>query len=321
MCAFSKSPDHSDLPSPRLIPPQLVGLGPYHHLQPQLLEMERVKLEVGTKLHKESSGSSFIELTKKLTDLHLYVRAMPSARRPSSRHLFLLGLADHAGKKLAEDAILRDVMVLENQISIFFLAKMVTVTCTPLEVAERKTVEENFLHMLVGFCKSLAAQRDETVPVDKALKRAHLLDLLYIMVVKKEDEFKIDIPDDIISIEEHKIELLESLDGVVPPSNNNGRTAPPAFISMTEGVLNMLRSPSLPFAEKIRLHAMMAQGIMKILSQQIGASALDSFGHEEAPPEEKALIPTASSLAKAGVKFRRTNYVEETLFDEKTQHI
>ncbi|KAI6695924.1 hypothetical protein NL676_023634 [Syzygium grande] len=340
VCVF-QVPRSLSSAKPQAYTPQLVGLGPYHHLQPQLLEMERVKLEVVKKLHKESSGSSFIELARKLNELNIYVRACyhkfldiddemlswimtvdtqflfhllcqhSIGKKNLESYPFLLGLADHSGKKLAEDAILKDVMMLENQIPIFFLEKMVTVACVPLEVTERKTVEENFPHMLVGFCQSLSPLKEtRRYPVDKALKRAHLLDLLYSMIVKREDEFKVDIPADIFKIEElNKIEE--------PKSNNKGRTTPQPQ-ELIEGMLNILQSPNLPFTDKIRPHAMMVQGIMKILSQQIGASTFDSFGHEEAPPEEKGLIPTASSLAKAGVKFRRTRYIEETSFNEKT---
>ncbi|KAK2631854.1 hypothetical protein EUGRSUZ_L02360, partial [Eucalyptus grandis] len=342
VCVF-QVPRSLSSAKPQAYIPQLVGLGPYHHLQSQLLQMERVKLDVAKKLHKESNGLSFTELVEKLTDLHLYVRACyhkfldidadvfswimsvdaqflfhllcqhAIGKRAPESSPFLGGLADHAGKKLAEDAILRDVMMLENQIPIFLLAQMVTVMCAPLEVAERKKIQENFPHMLLRFCKSLSPLKEtRQYPVDKALKRAHLLNLLYSMVVEREDEFKIDIPADIIVIEEDK---TESLDGAVPASNDNRRTA---RLHRIGGILTAVQSSDLPFTEKIRPHAMMAQKIMKILSQQIGPSALDSLGYEEAPAEEKGLIPTASSLAKAGIKFRKTDYIEETSFDEKT---
>ncbi|KAF8014142.1 hypothetical protein BT93_H0089 [Corymbia citriodora subsp. variegata] len=346
VCVF-QVPKSLSSAKPQAYTPQIVGLGPYQHLQPQLLEMERVKLDVVKTLHKESNGLSFTELAEKLTNLHLYVRACyhkfldidnevlswimtvdahflfhllyqhAIGKKTPTSSPFLGGLGDHAGKKLAEDAILRDVMMLENQIPIFFMVKMVSVACTPLEVAEQKKIEENFPHMLMGFCKSLSPLKEtRQYPVDKALKRAHLLDLLYSMVVEREDEFKIDIPADIIRIEEE--DKTESLDGAVPTSNDNRRTAPQHLMSEADKVLDLLQSSKLPFTDKIRPHAMMMQGIMKILSQQIGPSVLDSFGYEEAATEEKGLVPTASSLAKAGVKFRKTDYIEETSFDERT---
>ncbi|KAK2632024.1 hypothetical protein EUGRSUZ_L02105 [Eucalyptus grandis] len=306
VCVF-QVPRSLSSAKPQAYAPQLVGLGPYHHLQPHLLEMERVKLDVVKKLHKESSGMSFMELFL----FHLLCQHAVGKKTLESSP-FSGVLADHAGKKLAEDAILRDVMMLENQIPIFFLAKMVTVTCSPLEVAEQKKIEENFPHMLVGFCKFLSPLKEtRRYQVDKALKRAHLLDLLYSMVVEREDEFKIDIPANIILIEEDKT-------GAVPTSNDSGRTDPQHLVSMTEKVLGLLQSPNLPFTEKIKPHAMMVQGIMRILSQQIGPSVLDSFSYEEAPAEEKELIPGASSLARAGVKFHKTDYIEQTSFDEKT---
>ncbi|KAL3724378.1 hypothetical protein ACJRO7_029535 [Eucalyptus globulus] len=304
VCVF-KVPKSLSSAKPEAYTPQLIGLGPYHHLQPQLREMERVKL-----------SDSFSELTSKLSKLDLYVRAcyhkfldidakalswimtldalflfyllclhaMGKKIEPSSP---LWGLANSVGKKLAEDATLRDVMMLENQIPLFFLENMVQVGSAPLEDAERKTIEENFPHMLVGFCKALSPLK-ETIkePDPKGLKHAHLLDLLYSMVVRKEDEFKIDIPADTIDVEED----LGYPRDMVPTIRS---TAPMAFLTKSG-----LKLPS--FKDKIRPHALLLQDIMKILPQKIELSTLDSFGRGEAPAVEKGLIPTASSLAKAG---------------------
>ncbi|XP_010025902.2 putative UPF0481 protein At3g02645 [Eucalyptus grandis] len=337
VCVF-KVPKSLSSAKPEAYTPQLIGLGPYHHLQPQLREMERVKLSVVKRLHRKSDRWSFSELTSKLSKLDLYVRAcyhkfldidakalswimtldalflfyllclhaMGKKIEPSSP---LWGLANSVGKKLAEDAILRDVMMLENQIPLFFLENMVKVGSAALEDAERKTIEENFPGMLVGFCKAVSPL-EETIkePDPKGLKHAHLLDLLYSMVVRKEDEFKIDIPADTIDVEE---DLYHPRD-MVPTSNDIDSTARMEFLTKSG-----FKLPS--FKDKIRPHALLLQDIMKILPQKIELSTLDSFGRGEAPAVEKGLIPTASSLAKAGVRFGKTKYIEETSFDEKTR--
>ncbi|KAK3414524.1 hypothetical protein EUGRSUZ_H00384 [Eucalyptus grandis] len=336
VCVF-QVPKSVSSTKPQAYTPQLVGLGPYHHLQPQLREMERVKLDVVKNLQKEFQHLSFAELKSTLSKLDIYIRTCYHKflvmetdmllwimtvdalflfdllcqhginKKTLQSSPYLQGLADHAGKKLTEDAILRDVMMLENQIPIFFTEKMLTVGCLPLQVAERKTiVEGTFPLMLVGFCKALSPLK-ETIDYDlaKVLKRAHLLDLLYSMVVPRQDEFKISIPADIIDMEKHDS----------GPARPELMSARPVCYSVEISTSTLLGSTST-LLETIMPHAQMLKGLADLYHQL--KSSLDSSRNEEASPEEKALIPTASSLAKAGVKFSQTRFIKDIRFEERT---
>ncbi|KAI6695916.1 hypothetical protein NL676_023626 [Syzygium grande] len=168
VCVF-KVPKSISSAKPEAYTPQLVGLGPNHHLRPQLMEMERVKLDGVKKLPKESHCSSFTELTTRLSKLIMTFDALfffdllcrhCIGNQTLKLSPYLGALADHLGKKLAKDAILRDVMMLENQIPIFFMEKMLTVGSAPLQVVERKTIaEDNFPPMLFGFYCYISAGR------------------------------------------------------------------------------------------------------------------------------------------------------------------
>ncbi|XP_030536553.2 putative UPF0481 protein At3g02645 [Rhodamnia argentea] len=347
VCVF-QVPKSLSSSKPEAYTPQLIGLGPYHHLQPQLTEMERVKLDVVKKLNKEFHHLSFAELVSKLSKLDLLVRAcyhkfldmdsdmLSWIMTVDSLFLFyqvcqhgvnksfldsspfLEGLADNSGKKLADATMRRDVMMLENQIPIFFVQKMLTVGCASLQVAERKAiVEEIFPRMLVGFCKALSPIKATLkCQAAKALKRTHLLDLLYSMVVSREDEAEIALPADPIKTEEHKIEVHESLELRVTTDVQEVLNPPQNVNYVAKSMVELVENSNLTILRKIKPHVQMLEGLMSLYSKL--SSATDSFGEEEAPAEEKALIPTASSLAKAGVKFSKTQFLHEILFDEKT---
>ncbi|KAI8021567.1 putative UPF0481 protein [Camellia lanceoleosa] len=91
-------------------------------------------------------------------------------------------LMDSAGRKLAHNGILGDIMMLENQIPIFLLSKILSIQCSLPDV------EDNLLpSMLVDFCKALSPLKliMEDLPLSQVSEHAHLLDLLYHMTVPK----------------------------------------------------------------------------------------------------------------------------------------
>ncbi|KAI8018239.1 putative UPF0481 protein [Camellia lanceoleosa] len=192
--------------------PQLIGLGPYHHFRSELYEMERYKLAASTRVQKQFQSLKFKQLVDKLHELEYEVRACyhkyldidgeTLAWIMAIDGLFLLDflhsyvnkndglsssssttahLVDAAGKKLAHDAILGDIMMLENQIPIFLLNKILCIQCSLSDIRN-----DLLPSILMGFCKIVSPLKlKEDVPVSQVFEHAHLLDLLYHLIVPK----------------------------------------------------------------------------------------------------------------------------------------
>ncbi|GFS35768.1 hypothetical protein Acr_00g0041890 [Actinidia rufa] len=59
----------------KILEKELIGLGPYHHFQPELYEMERCKLAAARRLQKQFNRLEFKYLVAKLNLVEQYVRA------------------------------------------------------------------------------------------------------------------------------------------------------------------------------------------------------------------------------------------------------
>ncbi|XP_052198396.1 putative UPF0481 protein At3g02645 [Diospyros lotus] len=202
---------------PQAYVPRLVGLGPYHHFRSELYEMERCKLAAAGRLQKMFRSIKFEQLVDKLEELEQEVRACYHKYLDIEGHtlswimaidgLFLIDfiylftnrkdetdlsstttavLVDCGGKKLASDDILGDMLMLENQVPIFVLSKILSVHRLP------ESGEDILPSNLMRLCKALSPLKlKENVPLSEVLKRAHLLDLLHHLTVPKlevEDE-------------------------------------------------------------------------------------------------------------------------------------
>ncbi|KAK9229556.1 hypothetical protein WN944_022519 [Citrus x changshan-huyou] len=94
----------------------------------------------------------------------------------------MLRLLDYA--KGAHNAILRDMVILENQIPLFVLRKKIEVQYSSLESAD-----DMLQAMLLGFCEELLPfQILKDIPKINVSERAHLLDFLYGTIVPKAEQ-------------------------------------------------------------------------------------------------------------------------------------
>ncbi|KAI3684335.1 hypothetical protein L6452_33558 [Arctium lappa] len=189
--------------------PQQVALGPYHHWRPELYEMERYKISAAKRYRKQlqNGGLKFEQIVDQLAGFEQRIRACyhrfldfdceTLAWMMALDVSFLIGfldayaiekgsltrststmsrLDDFPCRRFVHDGILRDIVMLENQIPSFLLEKMLEFQFHCLESAKKSITS-----MLVGFCKEISPIR--VTDVSKILDCTHLLGFLYHMIV------------------------------------------------------------------------------------------------------------------------------------------
>ncbi|KAJ0075331.1 hypothetical protein Patl1_34645 [Pistacia atlantica] len=186
--------------------PQEVAIGPYHYWRPELYEMERnlhgdfkfqyvveqlseLEPTIRACYHKFLDVSSetltwmmAIDASFLLEFLQIYaIKEGKASRRVSSRST--LHILDYAGSKADHNAILRDMVMLENQIPLFALRKMLEV-----QYSSSESADEMLEAMLIGFYEELSPfKMMQDTPKIRVSESAHLLDYLYDTIVPKDN--------------------------------------------------------------------------------------------------------------------------------------
>lgn len=348
---------------PESYTPQQVALGPYHYWRPELYEMQRYKLAAAKRSQKQLQCLYFQNLVDQLIEFEPRIRACyhkyldfngetlawmmgidasfmleflqiyaiqegKVITRVSSR---MSHLVDHAGRKSAHNTILRDMVMLENQIPLFVLRKMLEFQFSSLEAAD-----DMLLSMLVGLCKELSPFKlVEELPKIPVPDCAHLLDFLYHMIVPKVEE-----PSEIIEVEDHN----EDMQGKEKSSSDSSYVK--QFLDVIWNMLSKVNRGPISLIKKV-LVSRPVKVVLKlpwtILSNLPGFAILKQpveyffFSQDKAevkpedetsglnsninkpPLVEEITIPSVSDLSKAGVKFLPTNGSILTItFDVKT---
>ncbi|KAJ4718546.1 Plant protein of unknown function (DUF247), partial [Melia azedarach] len=208
---------------PHSYTPQEVAIGPYHYWSPELYEMERYKLAAAKNVQSQLQGDySFEHVVGQLKELELQIRASYHKYLNFSNETlawmmaidasFLLELlqiyalkenrvsatslsrsmshvVDYAGTKATHNAILRDMVMLENQIPLLVLRKTLEILYSSLEAAD-----DMLQAMLIAFCQQVSPfkmmKNKPTIPVSEC---AHLLDFLYDAIVPKAEQLQPEI--------------------------------------------------------------------------------------------------------------------------------
>lgn len=342
--------------------PQQLSLGPYRYWSSELHEMERYKLSAAKGMQKELQGLKFQDLVLQLIKLepkiracyhrylnlnaetlawmmaldasflleflHIYTLKEPKMlSRVSSRMSHLL---DYSKRKSAQNAILRDIMKLENQIPLFVLRKLLEFQFLLLESAD------DVLHsMLMGLCKEVSPFKImESLPQTKVPETAHLLDFLYRVIVPKMEE-GIEIIEEVEEFTEAKQENEES-------TNSDESSYAKQLLSLFWNLISKLNIGPVRFLNKV-LRSKPVRVILKfpwkILSNLPGFAILNHvlgfliFWQDEAqiqpesescsfikpPLVEEIAIPSVTQLSNSGVCFRPTNGGISTInFDMRT---
>ncbi|XP_057422830.1 putative UPF0481 protein At3g02645 [Lotus japonicus] len=160
--------------NPESYTPQQVAIGPYHYWRQELYEMERYKLSAAKRFQKQLQSLKLQHIVDQLIRLELRIRscyhkylnfnAETLAWMMAVDASFLLEFlqvydtiqdgtkqGDYSSRKLDHNAILKDMVMLENQIPLFVLRKMLNFKFSSLKLAD-----EMLLSMFIGLFKELS---------------------------------------------------------------------------------------------------------------------------------------------------------------------
>ncbi|XP_040994267.1 putative UPF0481 protein At3g02645 [Juglans microcarpa x Juglans regia] len=319
VCVFSV-PKFLSNSKPEAYYPKVIGLGPLYHSKSPL---EMHKVGVARNIHNEFRHIKFQELIQGLVKLGPYIRAcyqmyltdgdekIACAMAIDGLFLFAL-LCHHNRDKVAltsSDTLLRllahtdmsrfqwdieilavDTTMLQNQIPIFLLKHILLMECS-----ESLIVEKNLPQLLLGYCEALSPFNVlENYPDSMALKRTHMLDLLYHLITLTEQQLE-------ILIEEER----------------TGRNIVAAYFSElgpTE-VLDFLSG--LPLPKELKISIELVKGLVGLPWSLL--LYLCFIGNKPGVGEEN-LMPTASKLSDVGVKFS-PDHINRIRFKRETASI
>lgn len=180
---------------PEAYSPQLIALGPYHHLRPELYQMERYKLSAVKEIVVSPEQIfNFEELViQRLKEIDPATRACYNKFMDYDRDTlawimaidgcFILNLLRSNDRTFMDNTIItRDIMMLENQIPYVHLKEIRR--CLGLSSSD---VEQDrvLFYMMLDFCEG---QSPVTFTVDRTRcntnrRPHHLLDLMYYLIV------------------------------------------------------------------------------------------------------------------------------------------
>ncbi|KAI3714911.1 hypothetical protein L6452_21873 [Arctium lappa] len=316
-CVFNV-PKSITIFKPEAYIPEVIALGPYHHMDPRLYHMERYKIASAkfffNQSHPQQRNIKFQELLiNKLKELDHVVRGCYHSYLDLDDNtlswivaidgLFLLNLlhdyyVDLGGKKMqARNSILyRDLMLFENQIPFVLLVEISkTIKYNSSEKDEGRV---ELLFMMESFCQAISPLKLASISSRSyhATSHLHLLDLMYHLIVNNgisdtegasQDEEEVAKED-----ESEEVEVIEEDMNTI--CNNIGEITK---VGLKFGIGRKILSP--------------VQVIQDIpwdkISTIFGLKTKD-LGKHEGPVVEEIKIPSVSSLHYyAGITFRSTS--------------
>ncbi|XP_003604327.3 putative UPF0481 protein At3g02645 [Medicago truncatula] len=193
--------------------PQQVAIGPYHYWRSELYEMQSYKLAATKRFLKSLQSFKLDNLVDQLTkyeqrvracyhkflDLNgetmvwmmivdasfllelLQIYAMQEGEPKREVLSSMSHLVDYAGRKSAHNAMLKDIVMLENQIPLMVLRKLLE-----FKLSSKEAADEMLIFMFIGLFKQTSPfKMIEKFPSIKVSESAHLLDFFYDMIVPK----------------------------------------------------------------------------------------------------------------------------------------
>ncbi|XP_047166830.1 putative UPF0481 protein At3g02645 [Vigna umbellata] len=346
--------------------PQQVAIGPYHYWRPELYEMQRYKIAAAKRFQKRLQSCNLDTLIDQLTKLEQRVRscyhkfldfngetlvwmmavdasflleflqvyAMQEGAKVQRVSSSMSHLVDYAGKKSAHNAILRDNVMLENQIPLFVLRKMLEFKFSSLEAAD-----DMLRMMFIGLFKEISPfKMMEEYPNIQVSESVHLLDFLYDVIVPKSEQQ----PDTIeaeVQQEEEQNQGNENEEG----SSSDSSHVKQFFSEIWKHLSKLNKGPvklikkvitvSKPLKVIVQLPWKIVSNLpgLKLLkqpveyfffSQEKGENMSSSSKNlmNKPPSVEEITIPSVTDLLNCGVRFVATaGSISNISFDSKTR--
>ncbi|KAG6491069.1 putative UPF0481 protein At3g02645 [Zingiber officinale] len=314
--------------------PQLIAVGPYHHWDPLLYQMEHYKLAIakrnqtqlllqGTSFHhfvdycanKEHAIRSFYH---RHVDLDRETLAWMMAIDAAFLLEFLCSLSDARcglaiGIKLACKSIARDTAMLENQIPLFLLRKLLRF--------HTHLADDNLSSLLLGFVKSISPFKatQNLAALSRPKAYAHLLQLLYRVIVPRQKETADcnSIDGSAVTIPtpeaECEIDVAESVHERAKPGPEYSGIFDTIWATASGlHVVNLLIVK--PFEMLLKIPWPIFSALFKGLTSSYAPVPADTT-----ISADEIEIPSVEELVKAGVKFSCTEGDLSTIrFDAKT---
>ncbi|XP_021906491.1 putative UPF0481 protein At3g02645 [Carica papaya] len=326
---------------PDLYTPQEIALGPYHCWRPELYEMERYKLAAAKRTQTQLQSLCFQLLVEQLTHVEPRIRACyhkyldfngetlawmmaidasflleflqiyatiegkTLSRIPSRMSHFV----DYSGRKPGHNAILRDIVMLENQIPLFVLRNILE-----SQLSSAQSADDMLLSMLLGLCREISPFKMEELPMIKIAECTHILDFLYRMIVPL--------------VEETSAEEVESHDHETEQEKGSKwnhlrrlfskiRQVPVQRIIRkmvsSKPVVVVLRLPWKIFSS-LPVFAMFKLPLERLFAWQNEETRTnnmisndDNNNNNKSPLVEEITIPSVTELSEAGIRFLASN--------------
>ncbi|KAH1233940.1 putative UPF0481 protein [Glycine max] len=317
---------------PEAFSPQLIAIGPYTHFHPELYPMERFKVFAAKGVLDHFEKHDFKQLVELLRntgqfirasyhkyldfkeDTLLYVIAIDGLFLLDFFHnylneevscSFMTGLQDQvqlSGVKLTRDAIIRDIIMVENQIPTYMLLRILVLESSK----PADSVLEYLGSMLLSFCKKHSPLKLTHIPTcsEAVSKHYHILDLMYHLVVSHTEKSETPTPDQSeaqnLKPQQHLITL---------------RKLKMCYISWTLGSVKKLKDVNIPLLKPIKRHI---DTILKMSSHLESLSSNPKLSEEEEEALEVVNIPCVRELHSVGVYFQPVEGGNMAIeFDEK----
>ncbi|KAI3759610.1 hypothetical protein L6452_07544 [Arctium lappa] len=347
--------------------PQQVALGPFHHWRPEVYDMQRYKLSSARRTQKQMNVSfeRIVEIMKKNDEARiracyhkfldmsgdaliwmmavdmsfllefLRVYAMKEQGRILKKVTSGMShLVDSSGKKLSHMAILRDLVMVENQIPLFLVKTMLEAQCK--QTANELTAEQTLKSMLMGLYHELSPFQEQELPDVDINDCDHLLDFLYHMTVPNNKE--LGIVEAEIDIENEDIVEIEGQEEESFANNSDVRRFMDVIWTIisksNKGLIKVFKKiifgKPVTLLMKLPWKILSSLPILKLLKEPIehmvenfrgdGSKKSEHDGNDsKVPLIEEITIPSVTEMAKAGIFFSPVHGgIFDISFDEIT---